>query len=80
LTTDLLKSELFCALPEDVSVAFSFFDTTLRSLLYRHVASVTDRVRVLTNHQWEYHDTKISTRRLERRYRLLHTVEDRDAW
>jgi hypothetical protein len=77
VTTDLLKSELFCALPKDVSAALSCYDTTLWSLVDRHVPSVMKRVRCRQSAHWydgECDVMQVSKQRLQPRYRSSLTV------
>jgi hypothetical protein len=78
-TEDLMRSDLVA----DVSEAIAFYNTTLRSLLDKHVPLRPGRVRVRATARWYDHDCRImkrTTRRLERLYRRLHSTESLSAW
>jgi len=68
---------------DDVSTAFDHYSTTLRNLLDKHAPLMLKRVSTRPSANWydsECRDTKRATRRLERKYRRLHTDESLAAW
>ena len=75
---DLMRSDLVVDPPADVSEAFASYNTTLRSLLDKHVPLRPGRVRVRATTRWYDRDCRImkrTTRRLERLHRRMHTTE-----
>jgi len=77
-TADLVGSGLVVAPSDDVSKAFDHYNTILRDLLDKHAPLILKRVSTRSSARWydsECGDTKRVTRRLEKKYRRLHTDE-----
>jgi hypothetical protein len=78
-----MRSDLVADPPADVSEAIASYNTTLCSLLDKHVPWRPGRVRVRATARWYNRDCRImkrATRRLERLYRRLHSTELLSAW
>jgi hypothetical protein len=82
-TMDLLNSDLVRSPPDDVAAAFVCYDTTLRSLIDRHVPAVVQSARRCHTARWFDADCramKRATRRLECRCRRVHMLAALHEW
>jgi hypothetical protein len=80
---DLLRSDLVVAPPGDVAAAFDCYNTTLRELLNEHAPVQLSHISCRQSARWydrECRSAKRLTRRLERRYRRLHTDDALSTW
>ena len=82
-TEDLMASDLLCSPPYGVDEYFSCYDSTLTSLLDKHVPTVCVTQYARPESPWfdtECHLMKARTRKLEKRYRKRPSEVTESAW
>jgi len=80
---DLERSELVIDPPTDVADLFSNYDATLARLLDKHAPLQRVRIRAHSTAPWfdaECRAVKIRTRRLEKTYRRVPSIDTRTEW